>query len=58
LSGVEKVFKPLKIYIHFLASFFIFSDDRLMTDKGVEPLAVYDIIDEIIIGDFPLSRIK
>jgi len=28
LPGVEKVFKPLKIYIHFLASFFIFSDDR------------------------------
>nr|DAS60706.1 MAG TPA: hypothetical protein [Caudoviricetes sp.] len=29
-----------------------------MTGKGVEPLAAYDIIDEIIIGDFPLSRIK
>ena len=27
-TGVEKVFKPLKIYIYFLASFFIFSDDR------------------------------
>nr|DAP71586.1 MAG TPA: hypothetical protein [Caudoviricetes sp.] len=27
-ANVEKVFKPLKIYIHFLASFFIFSDNR------------------------------
>lgn len=30
LDGVKKVSKPLKIYIHFLASFFIFS---VLTDN-------------------------
>nr|UVY45024.1 MAG: hypothetical protein [Bacteriophage sp.] len=52
LARVEKVFKPLKIYIHFIFS--VLTDNSWQEESN--PLAACDI--EIIIGDFPLSRIK
>lgn len=60
LSGVEKVFKPLKIYIHFLASFLFL----VMTDNDWQeesnPLSNHSSLrySEIIIGDIPLSFLK
>lgn len=61
LKKCRKVFKPLKIYIHFLASFFIFS---VLTDNDWQeesnPLYNHSSLDIVksLLGIFPFRFLK
>ena len=54
LSGVKKVFKPLKIYIYFLASFLVYLTDNSWQEES-NLLSNHSSLrySEIIFGGFP-----